>query len=396
MKSRLLFLLPLALGAASIATLLLYFYGAAGMGEGVKVLLLPALLLLALLVVWARRTGREELYERTLAGLWAGGLATLAYDVVRVPIAMSGVPVFKAISYFGTVILGQHTPTVASEVVGWTYHLTNGIGFGLMYAAVIRKPRWWTAAAWGLFLEFAMLRTPYAEVFGYKLSQGFVAISLGAHVVYGLALWLFLRQWDGWSDEPGGGGRRALRHRPSIAALTFALVPLGLGTVAADFHVRHVASIPPSPPPYLGPHLYTTWNALEPDRLAAMWVLKRFVDPEARFHFVEPFSHIAHGVPFDTPEAEVRRTGGQSATEVLVASLGRSQDENLALLGRMAQLYEITPWRMPADPVAHGIGLELMGAAGRCETGEISACVERAFKFLDGWYGPAAAGDSRR
>lgn len=386
MKSRLLFLLPLALGAASIGTLLLYFYGAAGMGESVKVLLLPALFLLALLVVWARRTGREELYERTLAGLWAGGLATLAYDVVRVPIAMSGVPVFKAISYFGTVILGQQTPTLASEVVGWTYHLTNGIGFGLMYAAVIRKPRWWTAVLWGLFLEFAMLRTPYAEVFGYKLSQSFVAISLGAHVVYGLALWFFLRQWSGWSDEPNGGGPRAWRRRPSIAALTFALVPLGIGTVAADFHVRHVASIPPSPPPYLGPHLYSTWNALEPDRLAAMWILKRFVDPEARFHFVEPFSHIAHGTPFDTPEAEVRRTGGLSATEVFVADLGRSEDANLALLGRMAQLYEITPWRMPSDPVAHGLGLDLMTAAGRCETGEISVCVERAFTFLDRWY----------
>lgn len=388
MKGRLVFLLPLALGAASIATLLLYFYGAAGMGESVKILLLPALFLLALLVVWARRTGREELYQRTLAGLWAGGLATLAYDVVRVPIAMSGVPVFKAISYFGTVILGQQTPTLASEVVGWTYHLTNGIGFGLMYAAVIRKPRWWTAVLWGLFLEFAMLRTPYAEVFGYKLTQSFVAISLGAHVVYGLALWLFLRQWSGWSDEPGGG-QRAWRHRPSIAILTFALVPVGIGTVAADFHVRHAASIPPSPPPYLGPHLYSTWNALEPDRLAAMWILKRFVDPEARFHFVEPFSHIAHGTPFDTPEAEVRRTGALSATEVLVASLGRPGNEVLELLGRMAHIYEITPWRMPADRQAHGLGLELMAAAGRCEGGEISVCVERAFQFLDRRYRPA-------
>jgi hypothetical protein len=99
---------------------------------------------------------------------------------------------------------------------------------------------------------------------------------------------------------------------------------------------------------------------------------------------VEPFSHIAHGTAFDTPEAEVRRTGGLSATEVLVASLGRSEEEDLALLGRMAQLYEITPWRMPSDPVAHGIGLELMAAAGRCE-GDVSPCVEKAFQFLDAW-----------
>lgn len=376
------FLLPLLLGASSISTLLLYFYGVAPMDRSVLTILLPASVLLLVLLVWAWRVRRTELLDRTLAGLWAGAIATLAYDVVRLPIAMSGVPVFKAISYFGTVILGQQAPDVTSEAVGWTYHLSNGIGFGLMYAVLVSQPRWWTAAGWGLLLEGAMLLTPYAEIFGYKLSSGFVAVSLGAHLVYGLTLWACLRAWSGGFSRGG-----PLRHRPSTLALAAALVPLGIGTVAADFHVRHAATIPPSPPPYLGPHLYTTWNALEPDRLASLWVLKRFVDPEARFHFVEPFSHAPYGTAFDTPEAEVRRTGGQAATEVLIARSGLGRDAKLALLARVGHLYEITPWLRPADPEAHQLGQELMEFAGRCPSSDVSPCVKRSFRFLDSWYG---------
>src|SRR5712692_4648598 len=76
-----LLLVPAALGASSIATLLLYFYGVAELGHSVRVLLLPSTAALIVLTVWARRTGRQELYDRILAGLWAGLFASLAYDI---------------------------------------------------------------------------------------------------------------------------------------------------------------------------------------------------------------------------------------------------------------------------------------------------------------------------
>src|SRR5213080_2042609 len=82
-----LLLVPAALGASSIATLLLYFYGVAELRYTVRVLLLPSTLALIVLTVWARRTGRQELYDRIMGGLWAGLFASLAYDVARVPIS---------------------------------------------------------------------------------------------------------------------------------------------------------------------------------------------------------------------------------------------------------------------------------------------------------------------
>lgn len=384
-----LLLVPFGIGGVSILTLLLYFYGQAGMGASVLALLLPAAALLAVFLRWARRSGREELFDRVRAGLWAGALATLAYDVVRVPVAVAGVPVFKAISYFGTVMLGQPTPTLATEVAGWTYHLSNGIGFGLMYAVLVERPRWWTATLWGLGLELCMLLTPYAEVFGYKVSNQFLSITIGAHVVYGVVLWAGLRYWLG-----GRSFGTALRPPASRLALLLALVPLGIGGVAWDFHARHVATIPPSPPPYLGPHLYVTWNVLEVDRIGVLWLTRRYADPEARYHFVEPFTQIRHGKPIDTPEAEVRRMGARAATEVLVERLGLDGDPKLALLARTAHLEEITPWMRPADPEAFALGQEVIAAAGDCARPATGDCVERAFQYLDEWYAadqPAAS-----
>src|SRR5262249_34448175 len=124
-----------------------------------------------------------------LEGLWAGALATVVYDVVRIPIVHAGVPVFKAISYFGTVFLNQERPTLASEVVGWAYHLSNGVSFGLMYTAIAQRRRVWTAVAWGMLLEVMMLLTPYAEIFGYQRDARFLAITLSSHAAYGLTLW---------------------------------------------------------------------------------------------------------------------------------------------------------------------------------------------------------------
>ena len=275
-------IVPFFLGASSITSLLLYFYGAVSMGRGTRWMLLPALAALVIFLCWCRVSGRRELFDRVLAGLWAGALATFAYDVVRLPIVVAGTPVFKAISYFGTVILDKTSPTTMSDLVGWSYHFSNGTGFGLMCAVALARPSLWTAMVWGVVLELAMLATPYAEVFGYNLSPKFLAITVGSHLVYGAALWAALSYW-----QRGRGKESLLVSRVWKLSALGMLAPVGIGAVAWDFHDRHAASIPPSPPAYLGSHLYTTWNVLEPDRIALLWLTRRYVDPRARFNFVE-------------------------------------------------------------------------------------------------------------
>src|SRR6185312_5095783 len=326
------------LSSLSIISLLLYFLGVGSFVTLALVLfLIEAIAFIGILVV-ARGVG--EARRLLTLGLWAGALATLAYDVVRIPVAHSGIPVFKAISYFGTVLLGVQAPTPLSETLGWAYHLSNGVSFGLMYAALVSKPRIYSAIIWGLTLEAVMLMTPYAEVFGYRRDAKFFVITIGAHAVYGAVLYLGLQLWQG----------------------------------TAAF------SLKPSPPAYIGPHLYTTWDVPEPDRIVAMWMTRRFVDPKATFYFIKPFERIRYGQPFDIPEAEIRRHGIESATQFLVARQGLSSDKKLDAFARMTYLNEITPWMLASDPQAGQLTQQLrLAAEQHCGEALRPECTESLF-----------------
>jgi hypothetical protein len=223
-----------------------------------------------------------------------------------------------------------------------------------------------------------MLLTPYAEVFGYRLSAKFLAVTIGSHLVYGAVLWASLIGWE---------KLRGAAHRRLKLTVLGLFAVLGVAAVAADFHGRHAATIPPSPPAYVGEHLYTTWNVVEPDRLVVVWAALRYVDPEARFHFVEPFSHVRVGEPLDVPEADIRRGGTRSATETLFADLRLAGDERLDRLAEMTHLFEIARWQLPSRPAAYELGQELTAAAGSCEPQDVEPCFERGVRFLDDWYG---------
>jgi hypothetical protein len=376
------------LASTSIGSLLLYFSGVMGMPRA-TLLLVPATLALAVLALWARGSGRADLFRRIVLGLWAGSFATLAYDVVRVPLVHAGIPIFKAISYFGTIMISVPRPTLASEVAGWTYHLSNGIGFAIMYTLLFHRPGWLSAVVWSVFLEVMMLVTPYAEVFGYRRSPQFFAITMGAHVFYGLGLWLAARYLDRRLPAPADGvpgtaSRPAALPRPGRLAALWLAGPVGIGLLAADFHGLHARKIPVSPPPYVGPDLYVTWDVPEPDRIGAVWLMRRFVEPGARFHFVEPMSRITFGTLFDIPEADIRRGANRSAFEDLLSRTGRAEDPALQALARMCYATEIRPWAMTPGSEEHRLAAALDARLGGCRS--LEHCLDAGLAWFEETY----------
>jgi hypothetical protein len=359
------------LASLSIGSLLLYFFGVAKFALLSVTLSSIELAGLAVLFAWAWGQHSKSALRLLIGGLWAGCLATLAYDIVRIPIVHGGIPVFKAISYFGTVLLGQEKPSPFSELFGWAYHFSNGVSFALMYIALVPSPGPITA-----ILEAIMLLTPYAEIFGYQRDARFLAITIGSHAVYGFVIWLAFRKY--WS------GQRLLNWRWSVVSCLTVLA--GLSLMAADFNHRFSQKIPQSPPPYIGPHLYTVWDVPEPDRLVAIWVLKRYVDQEAVFHFIKPFEGVKVGVPFDVPEANVRRSGTQSATQVLIAR-HNVRDKKLDSLARMTGLAEVTPWMLASNPDDEQLVERLRKMAEmRCGKSMNGACLQSLLQDLDEWY----------
>jgi hypothetical protein len=205
-------LLVFILSATSIWCLLAEFYGLCSMRTFTFAILLPASAALVILAVLDRIRGDGELWRGVVLGAVAGLIAAVAYDVFRLPFVFarewhisSLVPpmgLFKVFPRFGAMILGepveQASYSMAAHWVGWIYHFSNGITFGVMYVAMIgdaARRSWLWAVLLATGLEMAMLFTPYPQFFAIPLTTLFVVVTFTAHLVFGVALGLVTKGW---------------------------------------------------------------------------------------------------------------------------------------------------------------------------------------------------------
>jgi hypothetical protein len=206
------------LSASSIWCLLAEFYGLCSMRKFTFAVLLPATVALIGMAVLDRAKGDGRLGRGVLLGAVAGLIAACAYDLFRLPFVLASlwhlpsiVPplnLFKVFPRFGAMILGepveQATYSLAAHLVGWAYHFSNGITFGVMYLALVgdcRRRSWLWAVLLASGLELAMLFTPYPQFFGIAVTGLFVALTLTAHLVFGVVLGLATRSWaNRWAN----------------------------------------------------------------------------------------------------------------------------------------------------------------------------------------------------
>jgi len=198
------------LAASSIWCLLVEMYGLCSMRLFVLWALIPATALLYALAAWDRRRGDGTLWRGVMIGSLAGLLAAVAYDLFRLPFVFSTawglgglvpqMPLFKVFPRFGAMILAQPIEqvrfSVAAHLFGWTYHVSNGVTFGVMYVALVGFPQrrtwlWGVAVATGI--ELALLLSPYGQFFGIAVTALFVAVTLAAHLIFGATM--------GWTTQ---------------------------------------------------------------------------------------------------------------------------------------------------------------------------------------------------
>jgi hypothetical protein len=207
------------LAASSIACLLFDFYGLCPMRIFTPFIFLPALLALLAVAILDRQRGDGQLWRAVLVGFVAGLMAAVAYDVFRLPFVfahqlgissvITPMQLFKVFPRFGAMILGQpieqSSYSIAAQILGWTYHFSNGATFGVMYFAMIGNPlrrHWAWAVVMALALELGMLLTPYPQVFGIAVTTRFIMVTVAAHAIFGVGLGLAVR-WLGKSQVAG-------------------------------------------------------------------------------------------------------------------------------------------------------------------------------------------------
>lgn len=203
-----------ALSATSIGCLLSEFHGLTSMRAFAICVLVPATVLLAFLAALDRAVGDRRLWRAVVVGTIAGLVAAIAYDVFRLPFVFSkglgidrvvpALRLFKVFPRFGAMLLGEPIEqpefSLAAHLLGWGYHFSNGATFGIMYVAMIgeaSRRSWGWAVVFATGLELGMLVNPYARVFAIHVTAPFVAVTLTAHVLFGVALGL----WARWHER---------------------------------------------------------------------------------------------------------------------------------------------------------------------------------------------------
>lgn len=92
-----------------------------------------------------------------------------------------------------------------------------------------------------------------------------------------------------------------------------------------------------------GSDLFTTWDGLEADKLAAIWLIQRFISPGATIKFYPQNYVISDGIQFDTPFARMKQKFNQSAFESLLSHY-RIVDPNLNRIACFIHDIEINVW----------------------------------------------------
>ncbi len=219
--------LVFVLAAASIWCLLAEMYNLCSMRSFFYAVLTPATIALYALAALDRSGGTGQLFRYVMLGSLAGLLAAVAYDIFRLPFVFSDawglarlgvpqMPLFKVFPRFGALILGQpaEQPTYSTlaHLLGWSYHFSNGITFGVMFTALcapaaptphatrgpLRNPILWSSLM-ALGIELCLLASPYTKFFNIPMTTRFVLVTIAAHLIFGLALGLaYLRAATRW------------------------------------------------------------------------------------------------------------------------------------------------------------------------------------------------------
>lgn len=89
--------------------------------------------------------------------------------------------------------------------------------------------------------------------------------------------------------------------------------------------------------------VFATWDGFEADKLASIWLIKRFIAPDASIVIYRKGETIKDAIPFDTPHASITRRFNKSTFEGFLDHY-RIRDPKLLNIGKLIHDTEINTW----------------------------------------------------
>jgi hypothetical protein len=125
------------------------------------------------------------------------------------------------------------------------------------------------------------------------------------------------------------------------------------------------------------------------DRVASAWLIRRFIDPDARFIWLKsPDACPADALGFDFDGAAFTHVGERVTFEVLLASFGLDKDPALLRVGAMVHALDVG-----GAPVPEAIGFEAIMAGARERAADDDELLDDMSRVLDSMYTHFAASD---
>ena len=107
---------------------------------------------------------------------------------------------------------------------------------------------------------------------------------------------------------------------------------------------------------------WITRERVKVDRVGCPWLIRKFVDPEAKFHFVPAEKVMSEAqrigaIPFDVKDAELGHHGKECSFEAILKKHNLDTDPALALLGKIVNGADTdnTLFRQPEGPGLNAI-----------------------------------------
>lgn len=128
--------------------------------------------------------------------------------------------------------------------------------------------------------------------------------------------------------------------------------------------------------------VWATRKRLWVDRVASAWLIRRFIDPGARFQWLaKPADCPKKALGFDFDGAAFTHVGNRVTFETLLASFGLEEDAALMRLGSLVHSLDIG-----GEPVAEAKGFEAVLAGARERLSDDDALLAEMSGVLDSFY----------
>ena len=190
--------------------------------------------------------------------------------------------------------------------------------------------------------------------------------------------------------------RRLQKEFEALRASDFFPAEASLEAEAAwvDFSKRIDAVLSPDEPRVTKGHLprleaskyrgrtWATRRRLWVDRVASAWLIRRFIDPDAKFRWLaKPSDCPKSALGFDFDGATFTHVGERVTFETLLASFGLDDDAALARLGTIVHALDVG-----GEPVPEATGFEAVMAGARERITDDDALLFEMSNVLDSLY----------